>query len=99
MHVDAVMFGFCIGYSSGEIKNLITDIQRLRPTIFGSFPGFFNKIYEKIKDNIEESNQLIASFMNQAIQNKMFKYLETGDYNNIMYDATIFYPIRKILGG
>lgn len=26
MHIDAVMFGFCIGYSSGDIKNLVNDI-------------------------------------------------------------------------
>jgi len=29
MHIDAVMFGFRIGYSSGNINNLITDIQKL----------------------------------------------------------------------
>jgi long-chain acyl-CoA synthetase len=58
MHVDAVMFGFQVGYSSGDIKNLITDIQLLKPTVFGSFPGFFNKIYDKIKENIEMRNNL-----------------------------------------
>lgn len=26
MHIDAVMFGFCIGYSSGDMMNLINDI-------------------------------------------------------------------------
>jgi long-chain acyl-CoA synthetase len=59
MHVDAVMYGFKIGYSSGDIKNLIDDIQNLRPTVFGSFPGFFNKIFEKIKEKIEAQNHLL----------------------------------------
>jgi long-chain acyl-CoA synthetase len=26
MHIDAVMFGFRIGYSSGDMMNLINDI-------------------------------------------------------------------------
>jgi long-chain acyl-CoA synthetase len=26
MHIDAIMFGFRIGYSSGDVKNLINDI-------------------------------------------------------------------------
>lgn len=56
MHIDAVMFGFRIGYSSGDMQNLITDIQFLQPTIFGSFPAFYNKIYEKIKENIATRN-------------------------------------------
>ena len=64
MHVDAVMFGFKIGYGSGEMKNLIADIQKLRPTIFGSFPGFFTKMYDKIKENIDGRNHFIQNFMN-----------------------------------
>lgn len=47
------MFGFKIGYSSGDVKNLITDIQYLRPTVFGSFPAFFNKIEQKVREKIE----------------------------------------------
>jgi len=26
MHIDAAMFGFAIGYSSGKIENLVQDI-------------------------------------------------------------------------
>lgn len=53
MHIDAIMFGFRIGYSSGDIKNLIEDMKVLKPTVFGSFPAFFTKIYAKIKEQIE----------------------------------------------
>lgn len=45
MHIDAVMFSFAIGYSSGDTQMLIKDIATLKPTIFGSFPAFYNKIY------------------------------------------------------
>lgn len=52
----------------------------LRPTIFGSFPGFFSKIYYRIIENIEARNHILAAFMNQAIQNKIFTYMETGEF-------------------
>jgi len=53
-HCVALSNGFRIGYSSGNPKELINDVQKLKPTFFGSFPAFFNKIHEqtylKIKD-------------------------------------------------
>ena len=50
MHVNAVMHSFCIGYSSGDVQMLIKDIGALKPTIFGSFPAFYNKIYQVLMD-------------------------------------------------
>lgn len=47
-HTSALMFGFRIGYSSNNMNNLVKDIQFLKPTFIGSFPTFFNKVYEKI---------------------------------------------------
>ena len=52
MHINSVMNGFRIGYSSGDIINLVNDIQILKPTVFGSFPAFFNKIFNKIRESI-----------------------------------------------
>ena len=59
MHIDATIFGFSIGYSSGDIKNLIVDVQQLKPTFFGSFPAFFNKIFHKIREAIEKKPSIV----------------------------------------
>jgi long-chain acyl-CoA synthetase len=53
------MFGFRVGFSSGDKMKLVQDIQILRPTVFGSFPVFFDKIYSKIKEKIENSPSLV----------------------------------------
>lgn len=45
IHFDSCIFGFRIGYSTGQISNLVNDIQILKPTFFGSFPAFYTKIY------------------------------------------------------
>jgi long-chain acyl-CoA synthetase len=99
MHVDAIMYGVRIGYSSGDIKNLIKDIQMLRPTIFGSFPGFFTKIYEKINENIENRSQFMQNTINTIIQDKIFEYIKTGNYRHKFWDNTLFYFFRNLLGG
>ena len=63
MHINAIMNGFRIGYSSGDIKNLVHDIQILKPTVFGSFPAFFNKIFDKIKENIESKPNFLQTLV------------------------------------
>ena len=40
MLTNSIMFGFKIGFSSGNLENLVADIQTLKPTVFGSFPIF-----------------------------------------------------------
>ena len=68
------MFGFRIGYSSGDIKSLVNDINVLKPTVFGSFPAFFNKIYQKIKENIEQQPGFVKSAIEHAISSKIWYF-------------------------
>jgi long-chain acyl-CoA synthetase len=93
------MFGFRIGYSSGDIKNLIEDIRKLRPTIFGSFPMFFSKIYNKIKEQIECRSNLVQTVIDHAIQTKIWSYMKHGTLTNKFYDAVIFKAMKNVLGG
>ena len=99
MHFDAVMFAFKIGYSSGDMKNLVKDIQMLKPTVFGSFPAFFNKIYEKLREKIDNQPQFLINIIDGAIQTKITKYMEQNDLTHIIYDTLVFQIMRNILGG
>jgi long-chain acyl-CoA synthetase len=66
-HANAVIFGFRVGYSSENISNLIKDIQFLKPTFIGSFPMFFNKIYDKIKEKINGLQGALIPLVEHAI--------------------------------
>ena len=99
MHIDAILFGFRIGYSSGDIKNLIEDIKKLKPTIFGSFPAFFSKIHNKIKEQIENRSNLVQTVIDHAIQSKIWSYMKHGTLTHKFYDAGIFRAMRNVLGG
>ena len=99
MHINAIMNGFRIGYSSGDIKNLVNDIQVLKPTVFGSFPAFFNKIFDKIRENIENKPSFLQTLVDQAIQAKIWYYLKYGCIQHKLYDAVLFRMMRNVLGG
>lgn len=98
-HLDAIMHGFRVGYSSGNIVNLIDDIQNLKPTFFGSFPMFYNKVYEKINQSINSQYAPIAALIKHAIQCKIWYFHNFGIVNHWFYDPLVFWFMRKILGG
>lgn len=36
---------YAIGFSSGAMTNLVQEVSLLKPTIFASFPAFYNQLY------------------------------------------------------
>lgn len=48
-HVTLFMIGGRIGFFTGDVKNLVNDIQELKPTIFVSVPRLLNRIYDKVQ--------------------------------------------------
>lgn len=99
MHINALIHSFRVGYNSGSYANLIKDIQILEPTVFGSFPFFFNKMYAQIKKKIETFPSIIQVFIDSAIQTKILNYIKSGETNHYVYDMTIFKLFRSFLGG
>ena len=91
LHVDACMFGFRIGYASGDLQNLINDIQKLQPTIFGSFPSFYTKLYKKIKENLnDKSGWMVQKAFEYAFEIKLHNYISKGSINHMIFDSLLF---------
>ena len=44
------MCGGRIGFFGGDIKQLIRDIQTIRPTLFVSVPRLLNRIYDRVRE-------------------------------------------------
>ena len=99
MHIDAIMFGFCIGYSSGNQSELINDCKFLKPTIFASFPAFYNKIQYEINQELSKKSGILKSLFNFALQSKISSFVGTGNFKNAIYDSLFFGFIRNIMGG
>lgn len=47
-HATLFMTGGKMGFFTGDVKNLVTDIQELKPNIFVSVPRLLNRIYDKV---------------------------------------------------
>ena len=90
MHIDAIMFGFRIGYSSGVNEELIKDCQILKPTIFASFPLFYTKIEQKIKSKLSEQMGIVRECFEYAVMTKMNNYQKDGTYTHTLYDYLFF---------
>ena len=41
--------GAKVGFFRGDVKELVNDIQCLRPTIFVSVPRLLNRVYDKVR--------------------------------------------------
>lgn len=42
------MVGARIGFFRGDVKELVNDIQALKPTVFVSVPRLLNRVYDKV---------------------------------------------------
>ena len=43
---NSLLNGMAVGYSSGNPMNILQEVSILKPTIFGSFPAFYNQVYK-----------------------------------------------------
>ena len=44
--------GCAVGFYTGDVENLLSDISVLKPTIFPSVPRLFNRIYDKVMQGV-----------------------------------------------
>ena len=100
MHINSLIHSFKVGYSStSNNANLLPDIAKLRPTFFGSFPLFYNKIYKRIKENISDKVGFLSKIVDHAIQTKMHNYIQHGQIHHTVYDLLVLKMMRDMLGG
>ena len=53
--VTLVHFGCAVGFYKGDVLSLLEDIQELRPTLFSSVPRLWNRIHDRIQNQLNES--------------------------------------------
>ena len=78
---------------------MIDDIQTLKPTIFGSFPLFYNNIVKSIKKRIDGQNTSTKWMFEKALKTKLERLKKDGTLEHYMYDEIVFKKVRECLGG
>ena len=46
-------------FSLGNVANLLSDMQELRPTIFATVPRLLNKFYDSIQTKVKKNGSII----------------------------------------
>lgn len=98
--VQAVMLqvGARIGFNSGDIRDLPSDLASLKPTVFGGVPRVWTRFYDKIKLAAGDS-WIKGKLMGMALNSKV-KQVEKGIIqNNTIWDKIVFKKVQTLLGG
>jgi len=90
--------GGAIGFFRGDVRKLFDDILELKPTIFGSVPRLFNRLYDKVMAAVNESGQVQQLLFQNAYEAKRAA-LADGYITHSAWDPLVFNSIRSRLGG
>ncbi|KAI9504621.1 medium-chain fatty acid-CoA ligase faa2 [Coemansia spiralis] len=97
--IYAMSSGGKIGVYSGNILNVVDDLQTLRPNIFNSVPRLLNRIYDRLVAGTIHAPGLTGVIARRAVADKMAN-LEAGKGNtHAFWDRILFNKIRALLGG
>lgn len=92
-------FGAKIGYFSGNIKDILGDINELKPTFLIAVPRILQKIYDNIMEGLRAKSVLARMLVKTAIKKKKLLYAKNPTkFSHGFYDL-ILQPIRNRFGG
>ncbi|KAI9476853.1 hypothetical protein BX667DRAFT_497335 [Coemansia mojavensis] len=99
VEIYAMSCGGKIGLFSGNILNVVDDLQTLGPNIFNSVPRLLNRIYDRLVAGTIHAPGLTGMIARRAVADKMAN-LEAGKGNtHAFWDRVLFRKIRALLGG
>ena len=74
------------------------DIGELKPTLLASTPRVYNRIYDKVMNQVSKSSRIKKSLFYAAFNGKKL-WLSHQYYHHSVWDKIIFAKIRETLGG
>ncbi|ORX74594.1 acetyl-CoA synthetase-like protein [Linderina pennispora] len=80
-----------LGYFSGNILNVVEDLQALKPTFFNSVPRLLNRIYDRLVAGTIHAPGFTGVLARRAVAVKLAKHM--------FWDRIIFNKVRAVLGG
>ncbi|KAJ2343721.1 medium-chain fatty acid-CoA ligase faa2 [Coemansia sp. RSA 2618] len=88
-----------IGVYSGNILNIVDDLQTLRPNFFNSVPRLLNRIHDRLRAGTVDAPGLTGMIARRAVADKLAN-LEAGrGTTHAFWDRVLFGKIRALLGG
>lgn len=91
--------GISIGFYTGNPTKIIDDAKELHPTVLCGVPKIFQRIYEAINKQIDQTSGTRKKLAEKAIAMKLHDYHKYGTIKHAFWDMIVFKKIRDILGG
>ncbi|KAL6063087.1 medium-chain fatty acid-CoA ligase faa2 [Balamuthia mandrillaris] len=89
--------GAAVGFYTGDPRNLVGDIEWLRPTLMAGVPRVFDRIYQKVNEQVQKGGKLKRMLFTRGYNAKRHK-LESGG-NSVFWNTLVFSKTKNRLGG
>jgi long-chain acyl-CoA synthetase len=76
----------------------VDDVAELKPHIFPGVPRVWQRVYDRISGQINESNLIRRSLVGYAFSSKKAS-LDKGDRSPQVWDKVVFSKIKEKFGG
>lgn len=91
-------YGGKVGFFGGNVKNILEDLQALKPTLFISVPRVLNRVYDKVMKEVS-SNPMKSFLFNMAMRAKRAELERNIVRKDSIWDYLVFRKIQNSLGG
>lgn len=92
-------FGMRLGFYSGDPRRIVDDAKILQPTCMCGVPRIYQRIYDKITDQLKTLSGITKTIIDKAISDKLDNFNNKGGVNHMLWDTIAFGKIRDVLGG
>lgn len=100
--VLATRLGGAVGFYSGNVQELLDDIQVLKPHVFVSVPRLWNRIYDRVMTTIRQGNPISRRLFESAYASKKAAMMAGDPHGGRwgpFWDRLVFSKIKARLGG
>lgn len=85
--------GGCVGFYSGDIRELTNDLKALRPTVMPAVPRLLNRVYDKIQNELGRSGMKRMLF-NWALRSKEAEIKRGILRKDSLWDRIVFKKVQ-----
>lgn len=90
-----ISVGAKIGYYSGDIKNLLPDLEALKPTIFVGVPRVFARFQQRIDENVAKASFLKRKLFTMGYGHQVRAEQKPGLFHrSIIWDTIVFNKVK-----
>ena len=92
-----MMVGARITYYSGSLRNLLTDLQYAKPSLFIAVPRVLQRIQQQVINNFNQQNWFKRKIIQWCLWNQTLAVRK--GYRVWLYDVLVFNKVKAIFGG